>query len=97
MARGGHQLVDHPRVDRCPVCGDLKWRWSSLRRAGDECPRGGAVSPFGRGDVNDLTVLVNRPVQVRPAAGDLDLGFVDEPSTVRRMACQTRGVDELRG
>jgi hypothetical protein len=43
-------------------------------------------------------VLVDRPVQVQvhPAAGDGDLGFVDEPSTVRRVVCRTRGVDELR-
>jgi hypothetical protein len=43
-----------------------------------------------------LTVLVDRPVQVGPAAHDLDVRFVDEAPITGRVACRTRGADELR-
>jgi hypothetical protein len=41
-------------------------------------------------------VLINRPVQVRAAARDLDVGLVDEPPITGDMAGRPSGVDELR-
>ena len=41
-------------------------------------------------------MLVDASVEVAPPSGDLDVGFVDEPPITRRVACRTRGVDELR-
>jgi hypothetical protein len=40
-------------------------------------------------------VLIDRPVEVGPAAGDLDVGFVDEPPIARHMAARPGSVDEL--
>jgi hypothetical protein len=34
---------------------------------------------LGQHDVDDLPVLVDRPVQIPPPAGDLDVGLIDEP------------------
>ena len=33
VRRGWHQLVDHARVDRSPVCGDQDRSWTTLQRA----------------------------------------------------------------
>jgi hypothetical protein len=48
-------------------------------------------------DVDDLPVLIDGAVQVGPAAGDLDVGFVDEPAIPARVPGRAGGVDELRG
>ncbi len=53
------------------------------------------VASWGDGDVDDLAVLVDRPVDGAPAAGDLHVGLVDEPAIADRVptgpgcACQT--------
>jgi hypothetical protein len=39
--------------------------------------------------------LVDRPVQVGPAAGDFDVGFVNEPPVTGSVASRSGGVDEL--
>jgi hypothetical protein len=96
MSRGRRELVDHKGVDRRPIGGDLDRRRAAGQRAGEERPCSRAVAAFADQDVDDLTVLVDRPVQVGPAARDLDLRFIDEPPITRRVACRTRGVDELR-
>ncbi len=43
-ARGGYQLLDHSRVDRCPVGGYLSGPWAVLENA-DEKPPGGRQIP----------------------------------------------------
>jgi hypothetical protein len=47
------------------------------------------------GDVDDLTVLIDRPVQIGPATGDLDIRLVNRPSIPDRVPCRTGGVDQL--
>jgi hypothetical protein len=44
---------------------------------------GRGVPPLAQEYVDDLPVLVDRPVQVPPPAGDLDVGLVDEPAVPR--------------
>jgi hypothetical protein len=41
-------------------------------------------------------VLIYRPVQVAPAASDLDVGLIEEPPITGRMAGGSSGVGELR-
>jgi hypothetical protein len=48
-------------------------------------------------DVDDLPVLVDRPIQVGPPPGHLDGGLVDEPAIARRMPSRSRSVDEVAG
>jgi hypothetical protein len=38
-----NQVIEHARVDRCPVGGDLRRRWSAGQRPGEE-RRAGAPS-----------------------------------------------------
>jgi hypothetical protein len=45
--------------------------------------------------IDDLPVLVDRSVEVGPAAGDLDVGLVDEPPVDGCVSCWAGGVDEL--
>ncbi|MDT4903392.1 MAG: hypothetical protein QOH52_1408 [Pseudonocardiales bacterium] len=52
---------------------------------------------FGQQYVDELAVLIDRPVQVGPSSGDLDIGFVDEPPIAGRVPGRAAGVDDLRG
>jgi hypothetical protein len=47
--------------------------------------------------VDDLAVLVHRPIDVPPHSGDLDVGLVDEPPVPDGAPARTGRVDQLRG
>ncbi len=74
MSRGRRKLVDHTRVDRRPIGGDLDRRRAAGQRAGEERPCSRAVAAFADQDVDDLPVLVESAVEVLPPASDLDVG-----------------------
>jgi hypothetical protein len=57
---------------------------------------GSAVTPLRQQDIDDLAVLVDRAVQVGPAAGDLQVRLVDEPPVARGVAARAGDVDKLR-
>jgi hypothetical protein len=63
--------------------------------AGEECPRSTGIAALRDEDVDDLPVLIDRAVEVGPAAGDLDVGLIDKPAVTRGMASRASGVDEL--
>src|SRR5262249_42255261 len=94
---GRDDLVDHARVHRCPIRGDFDRRRAVRESAGEERPCGAGVAALADQYVDDLTVLIDRAVQVGPPARDLDVRFIDEPPITRHVACRTRGVDELLG
>jgi hypothetical protein len=96
MPRSRDELLDHSRIHRCPVGGDLNRSGTESHRASEEGPRGPGVATRCDQDVDDLTVLIDRPIQVGPAAGDLDVGLIDEPPIPRRTPRMSGGVDELR-
>src|SRR5256885_13874507 len=79
VSRSWHGILDHARVHRGAVRGDLDWRRAVLERTGEELSRGTGIAAFGDQDVDDLPMLVYRAVEVGPAAGDLEVGFVDGP------------------
>jgi hypothetical protein len=63
-----------------------------------EEPAGSRQASLLRGqDVDDLPELVDRPVQIDPPPGDLDIGFVDEPAVPGGVAAGAGGVDERGG
>jgi hypothetical protein len=63
-----------------------------------EEPLCGRRIPAGRDQhVDHLTVLIDRTVQVDPAASDLDAGLVDKPALTGRVAGGPCGVKERRG
>jgi hypothetical protein len=66
-------LCDDRWVDRCPVGGDLDRSRTMSQCAGEERPCRSGIAVFADQDVDDLGVLIDRPVQVGPAPGDLDV------------------------
>src|SRR4051812_43395386 len=53
------------------------------------------ITPDRQPHVDDLPVLVDRPIQIRPPARHLDVGLVDEPAVARQMPSWPRSGDEL--
>lgn len=55
-----------------------------LQGAGEEPACRDRIPPGGQQYVDDLPVLVDRPVHVPPDAVDLDVGLINEPAVTRR-------------
>jgi hypothetical protein len=97
MACLGHQLVEHPRVGRGPVGGHLGGSLCRVQGLGEE-PSGGRQVPLRGGhNVDDLPVLVDRPVQIHPVSGDLQVRLVDEPTVPSGAQAGPGCIDQLRG
>ena len=62
VARGGYQLLDHSQAGRCPVGGHLGRAQAVFEGAGEEPAGGGQIPLLGDHHVDDLAVLVDRPV-----------------------------------
>src|ERR1700722_3894908 len=65
--------LEDPGIGRGAVGGDLGRDRAGAQSAGEEPPGGGQVAPLGQQHVNDLAVLVDRPVEIGPPSGDLDV------------------------
>ena len=70
MACGGQQLIEYSAVGRCPVGAHLAWVGAVLQGADEEPASSRQISLLGDQDVDDLVILVNRPVQLDPSPGD---------------------------
>jgi hypothetical protein len=69
---------------------------AEVERAGEK-PAGGREIPFLRDeDVDDLTELVSRPVQIDPSSGDFDVCLIHEPSITGRVPAGSCRVDQQR-
>lgn len=84
VPRRGDQLVEDRRVHRG-------------RRSAKAPPGCGGV-PAGRDEpVDDLPMLVDRPVRVPPDAAGLDVGLIGEPPVTGRMPAEPGRIREERG
>ena len=90
-------LVQYPRIGRGSVGRHLNWPDPDRRRPSEERPGRSQVAADREHDVDDLTVLVDSPVQVRPPAGHLHVGLIDEPPVTRQPAAGASSFDELGG
>ena len=70
------------------VGGDLGRDRAGAQRPGEEPPGGGQVAPLGQQRVNDLAVLADRPVQIRPPPSDLDIRLIGEPPVTGNVAAR---------
>jgi hypothetical protein len=68
-----------------------------LEGAGAEPASGYQVPLLRDQHVNDLPILVDGPVQIHPAPGYLDVGFIDEPAIAGRVSAGSGCVDQQRG
>jgi hypothetical protein len=64
--------------------------------AGEERTRSMSIAALRNENVDDLPELIDRPVQVRPAAGNLDVGLVHEPPIAGCVPSGPGRVHELR-
>jgi hypothetical protein len=60
-------------------------------------PSGRQVTARRHQDVDDLAMLIDRPVEIGPLAGVLQIGLIDEPPVTRSIPARPRSLDELRG
>jgi hypothetical protein len=67
------------------------------QRPGEEPPGRRQVTLLGQQRVEDLAVLVDRPLQVGPPPSDLDVGLIGEPQVTRRVSAEPRRLDKSRG
>jgi hypothetical protein len=98
MAGSGHQLVEHTRIGRCFVRRHRARVCAVIESLGKELAGGRQVTILRHQYVDDLAILVDRPVQVDPAPGNLHIRFVDnhrKPGTCRqgRAALINNGVN----
>jgi hypothetical protein len=80
VQRRADQLVDDPRVGGRAVGGDFGRDRARAQRPGEEAPGCRQVTARRQQNTYDLAMLVDRPVEIGPFTGDLQLG----PSTNHR-------------
>jgi hypothetical protein len=67
-----------------------------IESLGEEPAGGRQVPLLGHQDVDDLAILVDRPVQVDPAPGNLHIRFVDTPPITCNVSAGSCRVDQQR-
>ena len=67
------------------------------QRPGEEAPGGRQVTRRRQQDVDDLAMLVYRPVEIGPRADDLQAGLVGEPPVTGSVAAGAGSFDEFAG
>ena len=72
MTGARQQLVEYSRIGGCPVGSHLSRCWAVSERTGEESAGGREILFLGHQDVDDLSELVDRPVQVNPPPNDFD-------------------------
>ena len=55
------------------------------------------VPPYRHKDVDDLSELVDRAMDVAPPAGDLHIGLVDLPAVTNSLPARAGGLGQQRG
>jgi hypothetical protein len=97
VARGGYYLLDHSRVGRWLV-GDHLSRAHAVLEGAEEEPAAGCQLPLLRHQhVDDLAILIDRPVQIHPPPGDLHVRLVHEPAITGGVPAGSCRVDQQRG
>jgi hypothetical protein len=69
---------------------------ADTQRLSEEAPGGRQVAPRRQQDVDDLAILIDRPVEIGPGTGDIQVRLVDEPPVAGSMAARPRGLAASR-
>src|SRR5581483_3382930 len=84
--------IENMWVHRCIVGGDLhRDDLRGSQRPGEEAPSRATISPRGHIHLDDLLELVDRPVDIAPPTGHLDVRLVHPPTvpdTVPAWVCR---------
>lgn len=84
-------------VGRCAVGIDLGRVWTALERVGEEQAGGRQIPLLRYQHIDDLPILVDRPIQIRPPPGDFHIRLVYEPAISRGMPARASRVDQQWG
>jgi hypothetical protein len=94
VKRGQDETFDRRPSRGCPVGHDFDGFAMRVECRGEE-PSCCSEIASGRDEhVDDMTVLINRSVDVTPFAGDLHVRLVDVPTVTDRVAARARGIRE---
>ena len=96
VARGRQQFIKDPRVGRRPISAHLDWVWAVGEGTGKGSASGRQIPLLGYQDIDDLAILIDRPIQINPAPGDFDIDLIDEPPITRRMPTGPRRINQQR-
>jgi hypothetical protein len=97
MPRARQQFLQHHRIGRREVGPDLaRRRLGCAESPLEEPPCTGAVAPRRSEHVDDLPCLVDRAVDIPPAAGDLHVGLVDLPAIADLVPAGPGGLSQQR-
>jgi hypothetical protein len=81
MPRLGKNLVEYPKIARGLVSHHVDWRHDGDGKSTVKEPSGcAAVALRGDVHVDELAILIHCPVDIPPAAGDLDVSLIDLPA-----------------
>ena len=96
VTRGRQQLIEYPRVGGRPVGAHLSRARTVLEGAGEELAGGRQIPVLGHENLDDLAVLVDRPVQRDSATGNLDVGLIHKPTITCSVPARPGCVDQQR-
>ena len=96
VARGRQQLIEDPRVGRRAISAHLEWVWAVGEGTGKEWASGRQIPLLGYQDIDDLPLLVDRPIQIDPAPGDFDIRLINTPPITRRVPTGPRRINQQR-
>ena len=97
MTRGRQQLIDHPRIDRCPISGHLA-RIGAVFEGVGEKPASGRQIPLARDQhIDDLAELVDRPTQIPLSPSNPHIRLSHKPAIAGGVPAGSGRVDQQRG
>ncbi len=88
------ELIDDGEQGPSSIGHDLGWIAMHTKRSLEEPSRGRRVAPRRDEYVDDLTVLVDSPVDVAPRASDLHIRLVHKPTIADRVAAWSGRISE---
>ncbi len=97
MERVGHEFAKRSCARRCPIGHNLARLAVRADRRYEEPARGSDIATGRDVHVDDLAVLVDRPVHVPPPAGDLHIRLVHKPTIPDDITARPCRVDQQRG
>jgi hypothetical protein len=97
VTRRRQQLIEYPRIGRRPISVDLGRAWTVSQGVGKESASGRQIPLLGDQHVDDLPILVDRPIQIDPATGDFDISLIDIPLITRRVPTGPGRINQQRG
>jgi hypothetical protein len=79
MARGGQKLIQCSYIGRRAVGTHLTRLWTMLERAGEKPASSRQIPLVGPQQIDDLPILVDRPIPIPPPPGDFHIHLIHKP------------------